>query len=335
MKRFIVCLVVVCIGLPAMARGNRARRLTPPVAASSVDLKATPIPYDAAAFARLLRQAQDASLQQRGPRASAVYFNAASRTVAIPAAGSVRGANNTFFRSDVTLVNWNLSDQRTQVLWSPNGSSTPQAFQMTIPGDRPPFTVTDFVGTILNQSGLGSLVFIPVLSNGNFDPNGAIDVYSRIWTNQPNATGTVSQPFPGVDLGHLFGEYEAWIMGLRVDSNYRTNFGIVNFDEVPRKFLITVFPDSAPPGALTEISVTVPAAGMIQQSVPGNFSGNQGPIGLLVEIDEDVPGDDQLWTAYAATTDNTTGDGWVSIATGIYDDELLDDIGLARSAPRP
>ena len=321
-KKIGVSLVVCLIALPMFARSRRDHRVF--ASGEPTVLTAERIDTDVMIGPRLLRQARQAALRQAGPAASAIVDNRSARIVSIPAAGSVRGAGGTFFRSDVTLVNWNQPAQPLKVLWYPQGGSAPVVYQMTLPGDRPPITTTDFVGTVLKISGLGSLVFVPVDAAGQFDANGAIDAYSRIWTNQPNATGTVSQPFTSVDPSHLFGEYEAFILGLRQDASYRTNFGIVNFYDKPLPFVVTIFAESSPAGSPTEIHVTVPAQSMIQQSLPSTFFGTPGPINLAVNVDMDVPNNDQIWTAYASSTDNITGDGWASIATKDWGDEELD-----------
>jgi len=70
---------------------------------------------------------------------------------------------------------------------------------------------------------------------------------------------------------------------------------------------------------------------MIQQALPAGAYTT--PINLLVEVDENVPGSNQVWTAYASSTDNITGDGWVSIAGKDWDDESLDSL-TQPSRPR-
>ena len=111
-------------------------------------------------------------------------------------------------------------------------------------------------------------------------------------------------------------------MGLRQDTAFRTNFGIVNLYTTSLKFVVTVFPESAPPGTqLAEVSVTVPSFSMVQQGLgSGPYS---TPINVDVSVDENVPNNNQIWTAYASSTDNITGDGWVSIATKPFGDEEL------------
>ena len=51
---------------------------------------------------------------------------------------------------------------------------------------------------------------------------------------------------------------------------------------------------------------------------------------IAVNVDEDVADDGQSWAAYASSTDNTTGDGWVSIAARDYGDDELDFIGFSH-----
>ncbi len=330
MKRMAFAVAVLAGTLPLYARHSHQWRQA---IGEPVLLKVVELPDGAAVAARLIEQVRAGSAAQirGGVGTSAIMNNSSTRSVVIPAAGSVRGGGGTFFRSDITLANWNVTAQDVAVVWMPNGGAS-TTFRTTFPGDRPPFTVQDFVGTLLNRDGLGSLFFIPITSAGAVDPNGAIDAYSRIWTPQPNATGTVSQPFSGVDPNHLRGEYEAFVLGLRQDSAYRTNFGIVNLHNTQLNFLVTVFPESSSAGTqLTEVHVTIPAMSMIQQALPAGAYTT--PINLLVEVDENVPGSNQVWTAYASSTDNITGDGWVSIAGKDWDDESLDSL-TQPSRPR-
>jgi hypothetical protein len=321
MRRIAIGIAILFVALPIFA--GRKRSALWRVGGSPVILTAVELSKDPAFAGQLMNQV-------RAAHPTAVINNSSSRSFVIPAAGSVRGAGNTFFRSDITLANWNETPQDVAVLWLPNGG-TAITYATTFPGDRPPFTIQDFVGTVLNQSGLGALVFLPITSAGAFDPNGAIDGFSRIWTPQPNVAGTVSQPFTGVDPNHLKGEYEAFILGLRQDASYRTNFGIVNLFNTPLKFVMTVFPESAPAGTqLAEVSVTIPAMSMVQQGLgSGPYS---TPVNLAVNVDEDVPNDDQIWTAYASSTDNITGDGWVSIATKDLGDEDLDSLAHKKKS---
>lgn len=331
LKAFAV-LVSIAVALPGVAAPHArplASRLVP---GEPVSLTVDPLPDGRDVALRALKQARELSAGRI--HASAVADNRSSRSVVIPAAGSVRGNFGTFFKSDITFANWNTTSQKVLVLWLPNGATAPVSFSTTLPGNRPPFTVQDFVGTVLGQSGLGALVFVPVTASNAFDPNAAIDVFSRIWTPQPNATGTVSQPFPGVDPDHMTGEYEGVIMGLRQEAAYRTNYGVVNLNDTALAFAVSVFPESAPAG--TQIATdkfTLQPLTMTQRSAPGgNYT---SPINIFVNVDQDVPNNNQSWTAYASSTDNTTGDGWVSIVSKDWDDEDLDSNQLSLRSAQP
>lgn len=269
---------------------------------------------------RVFGQARQANRKDVG--ASAVIANSSSRQLVVPSAGSVRGANNTFYRSDVTIVNYNDDDQEIAVFWFPNGGN-PDAIDVAfidIPGATPPITIEDFVGTVMQQSGVGSLIFFPIIGE-DFDPNGAIDVFSRIWSPQPGTNGVVSFPFPAVDINHLTSHYEAIILGLRQDADHRTNYGVVNLGNTDLTFQAYVVNED---GFLAETSeFTLPAGSMIQTSVP---AGNFGNFSLLVNVLDEVPNDDFVWTAYASSNNNFSQDGWVSIAANLFDDDDLDTL---------
>ncbi len=310
------------LSIPVVAANHRAAPTRFRRDGAKVEVKK--VDRSAAWVKRLLRQAREAN-ERGGVSASAVIVNRSARQLVIPSAGSVRGANGTFYRSDITFVNYNDADQDVAAVWFPNGAD-PDAFEVafvTIPGSTPPFTFEDFVGEGLGLSGLGSLVFLP-FANDDFDPNAAIDIYSRIWSPQPNAAGIVSFPFPAVDLNHLQGEYEAIILGLRQDAGHRTNYGIVNLsEEDDLVFRVWVYTEDA---LVAEVDVVeIPAGSMIQRSLP---AGEHGNFSLLVSVDTDVPGDTHAWTAYATSNNNISNDGWVSIAAQAWDDDDLDTASL-------
>ncbi|MDQ3281875.1 MAG: hypothetical protein M3Q69_10740 [Acidobacteriota bacterium] len=316
MKRIAALFLISLAAFSTYARTSRAARFrnTEPVV-----LQATEIP-DARAWAtRVTRQAREhVRAAAKAPRTNAIINNSSARALIIPAAGSVRGAGGTFFRSDITFVNYNENNQRVGVLWLPNGGGTPRGFSINIAGNHPPTTTEDFVGTTLGLSGLGAIILLPVDATGDFDENGAIDAYSRIWTPQPNATGTVSQPFPAVEPDYLTGNYEGIILGMRQDANYRTNYGIVNVSEADLPFTLTVFPETGSP---VETTINVPSLSMVQTGIP---AGNFGKLTLALNVNAQIPDNDFTWVGYASSTDNITGDGWVSIAATAFDDDDLD-----------
>ena len=219
----------------------------------------------------------------------------------IPAAGSLQGNAGTFYRSDVTIANRRSVDQIISVLWfargQNNGSASAQSFN--IPANT---TVAerDFVGTRLGKSGLGAILIVGRTSAGDIDTNAELDGFSRIWTPQPNATGTVSQEFTSVELEDSLATSYGY--GLRQDSGFRTNIGFVNIWSTPNTYTVNIVGT----GGNTSFTQNVQAYSMEQVAAP---AGNWGDFYIRVAS---ASSNFNWWTAYAASTDNITGDGWVS-----------------------
>ena len=230
---------------------------------------------------------------------------------AIPSAGHLQGGSGTFFRSDITLSNQHFDrSQQVVILWlerAIDNSDTDVGVVVSLdPGEI--ITVRDAVDELFGISGLGSLLFFAVDSNLDLDELAAIDGYSRIWTPQPgNPNGTVSQQFPAVDADMLLDWEAALAIGIRHDNGFRSNVGIVNFDDIARTWDVTVIGEA---GGGTSVPVTVPPFSMMHVAVPPANLGN-------VFIEYRLQGDatDVSWLAYATSNDNITGDGWVAVAT--------------------
>jgi len=284
---------------------------------------------DDALPARLLAQVKARATARRashvtGVHASAITDTVSARAFIIPAAGSVAGGGGAlFFRSDVTLANYRDTAQQVLVgFWAQGTTNTlsPANFKtVTLPPGQF-VTVQDFVATALGLSGLGTLIFIPSTGT-DFDGSGAIDGFSRIYTKQPGSTGTVSQPFEAVDPDTLSAQYidEAVALGLRQDASFRTNFGIVNVDPADHIFKVSFIGEKLQ----TTMTLTVKAYGMIQQSIP---AGDYGVVSILFQV-TDAGNNFVSWVGYASSTDNLTGDGWVSLASADMSPDELDLIG--------
>jgi hypothetical protein len=274
--------------------------------------------------ARLLAQLKALprrATSRTGVHASAILDSVSARYVIIPAAGSVAGAGGLFFRSDVTLVNYSTVPQQVLAgLWAQGSTNTlnPANYKTLTLQPNSFVTVQDFVGTTLGLSNaLGSIVLIPYTGTA-VDPNGAIDAFSRIYTKQPGSTGSVSQPFDGVDPDFFSVQLvdEAACLGLRQDADFRTNFGIVNVEGIDHVFNVTFIGEKQ----TTTTTVTVKAFGMIQQAIP---AGDYGAVQVVIQL-TDAGTNFVSWIGYASSTDNVTGDGWVSLASGdLSPDELL------------
>jgi hypothetical protein len=238
----------------------------------------------------------------------------------IAAAANTVGANGTFFRSDVTLINRTDHEQQVVVAWLSAGEEsiiTP-TFKITLPprGSKngwigsPPATINDFVRE-LGLSGLGSLLFIAVDLDGKLARGDAsIDGFSRIWSPATHG-GSVSQSFSVLDPLELDLQPHGMAVGFRHDENFRTNLGIVNLDTKPRRFDVRIVGEFA----TTELTVNVPGLSLKQIALPTRNYGTLA-IEIWAEHSEDGVGAFHFpWAAYGSSVDNVTGDGWTSQVT--------------------
>src|SRR5206468_7447563 len=111
-------------------------------------------------------------------------------------------------------------------------------------------------------------------------------------------------------------------LGLRQDDAFRTNFGIVNADNLPHAVKVTAIGEKL----TKETTVTVPAYGMVQSSIP---AGDYGAVTVSFDI-LDSAGASVASVAYASSTDNVSGDGWVSIASADLTPNDLTFIGYGK-----
>lgn len=285
------------------------RRLT--VLASFVTLFFALTASAAGPFARLEREVSSGetvanfiSKMERfrdASRASVIAVNWESWAFLIPAAGSVPGANNTYFRSDVTIANRKNVNQRITVAWFARGINNGNAGvdSFTINANT---TVMerDFVAQVLGESGLGSILVVAVDSSGNIDETAQLDGFSRIWTPQPGSAGTVSQEFPSVEIEDTLATSYGY--GLRQDTGYRTNVGLVNIWSTPNTYTVNVVGT----GGNTSFTQNVQAYSMEQVPLP---AGNWGDLYLRINS---ASSNFNWWSAYGVSVDNITGDGWIS-----------------------
>src|SRR5437868_13856551 len=157
---------------------------------------------------------------------------AMSQQFLIPAAGSVPGANGTYFRSDIAMLNTHHPPQDVLLQWLPQGSSGASVAPVHVRLDfLVPFGSEDFVAFALHQTGLGAILVTAVDSQGNPVTNAGLQIRSRVWTMQPGTNGTTSQSLPVVQTTAIDNDGESsTILGQRLDARYRTNVGVVNLD---------------------------------------------------------------------------------------------------------
>lgn len=248
-----------------------------------------------------------------------IAARSATSRLLIPAAGSLQGAQGTFFRSDIRITNLADSEQLVEMIWLPReGWETPPAVDpeagTIVRVTLQPYEMLhsdDFITEVLRTSGLGAILVTALLPDGSdVDLDGVLQASSRIWSPQPGAEGTVSQSLPAVPLTEIVHE-NAVILGHRRDFDFRTNVGIVNLDNTdPWTFRVIVSGET--PTLVAEIyEVTVPPYGISLVPVLGV---DQTRMFIHVEVVPSDAGVLTLWHAFASTVDNRTGDAWSSLA---------------------
>jgi hypothetical protein len=287
--------------LPTLGILSAALCLGPEAASAQQGLRR--IASDGATVRDLVRQLRSADGPQVRPKV--IGDDSANTSFLFAAAGSVQGSGGTYFRSDVSIINHRSSDQRIAVGWLAQGvdnSNDPVQYFM-IPA-RTPLILADFVANTLSKSGLGAILILGQTSSGAADSLAQLGGFSRIWTNQPGASGTVSQGFPSVSIIDSVGSGAAIALGNRHDSQYRTNVGIVNLDSVSHTWTVSI---NGLHGS-GSFQVTVPPVSMKQAGLP---SGDYGDVALAFQ----TTGSGFYWSAYGASVDNISGDSWSSHAS--------------------
>ncbi len=90
----------------------------------------------------------------------------------IPAAGAQQGAGNTFFRSDITIINYRAADQRVRLQWLPQNLPGAGVGPVDIMINAASGIASeDFVTNIMQQSGLGAIMVTGIDATGAFDPS--------------------------------------------------------------------------------------------------------------------------------------------------------------------
>jgi hypothetical protein len=272
-----------------------------------------------AAFLLLFVAIPIAAAPRLRSKSDVLFIDQVASAFVIPVVGSTPGVGGTFFKSEIVLSNFRSVTQRIAVTFLPlGGASSPTRTVFELPafennGDLG-LVSEDFLNSRMGLSGLGALVVEGIDAGGNPDANAQIDGFARVWTVQPaspgcpNPTGTVSQTMLAVPTNHLVGgQFPAFAIGLRQDDSFRTNVGIINLSSSEQTWTVDVF------GTRGSISfqVRVPGNALMQTPVPSGTLGN-----LSVTFTLTTPsGTDVRWTAYAASVDNRTGDGWLRNAT--------------------
>jgi hypothetical protein len=234
----------------------------------------------------------------------------ASQQFLIPAAGAQAGSGGTFFRSDITIINYRDADQRVRFQWLPQEVSGAGGVAVeTIIAAHSGIASEDFVTTIMQRSGLGAILVTAIDATGALDPRAQLAGTSRIWTPQPSSGGTTSQSLPLVATSDINSSVVA-ILGARRDARYRTNVGIVNVSSDVQTFQVVVFGSF---GTETR-QIDVQPLSMVLFAVTGAASAL--PLQIQVQNVSTVSRSSNF-VAYASSVDNVTGDAWTTLGSNL------------------
>jgi hypothetical protein len=241
-----------------------------------------------------------------------VVPRAAAARVIVPVAGNAAGANGTYYRSDISVINLRNTAQQIYLFWLPagvQGTSTPIG-SITLPAQQGTSS-EDFVNEIIRTTGLGGIELVGVTEQGVFDPNAQLHVTSRVWTPRPDGGGgTMSQTLPTIVGGATDTGIVKAVFGLRRGPQYRLNVGVMNPSTTTQRFRVTAAV-SGPGGPVTEVfEFDVPPRAIRQELVPGTSSG------IVQVLIEDLGGGAGEWQGWASSVDNQSGDAWSQIAVG-------------------
>lgn len=291
MKRAALCVVLAFLSMSAFAaspfRAEAKKRFAAPEIVTAVSTLAS------------ATGARDVQAQ--------VTTEAGASIFVFPIMGNAAGSGGTYFRSDTTMINNLNRPQRIAIFYFPANGSTCNGIRPVEMVMQPLtwYVWPDFVGSVFGQSGLGSVAVAAIDANGNADPSGNIDGFSRIWTPVPGGSGYASQSFPPSAVS--FYQHSQWAYGLRHDASFRTNVGVFNYlptgNPQPRIFDVIVFGLNDE----SEMTLTVPPCSMALQVVPNR---NYGALIVGIKPRDSFGG----WYGFASSVDNNSGDNWSSSA---------------------
>jgi photosystem II stability/assembly factor-like uncharacterized protein len=246
----------------------------------------------------------------RTPRELDAIVSSANTNAAfvVPVAGAVRGAGGTLYTTELTLSNTRQSPQVVLVTWLPRGGDgSATSFKLTIPSSADPSggAVRFFeLAKAFDLTGIGSLIVMAVDSSDNIDTNASIDATTRIWSLPIDGRAPISQSVPLARATLFSAHARAAAAGLRHDSQFRTNSGIVNLSSQSHQFTIQIDGERAN-GQLT---IEVPAFSLAQVPLP---EGDYGA--LTLDVLADRP--DARWLLYGSSVDRTSGEAQMSLGT--------------------
>jgi hypothetical protein len=239
---------------------------------------------------------------QRRPRAD-VAIETSSSIFIFPVVGSLQGANNTYYRSEATLINNRFISQTVEMFYFAQGISNCTRPSRLVTLQANSWTAyDDILQDVFGESGIGSLIVQAVDANGNYDPNGDIDGTSRIWTPSPFSGGTLSQTFGAASFNQSNGVTPLSAYGLRDGGGYYTNMGVLNYASQPRTFTAVINGINGQ----SSFDFNVDSCSFEQFRIP---NGNYDIMQLQVTAHDDLG----QWYGYGSSVDEVTANNWSSV----------------------
>jgi hypothetical protein len=233
--------------------------------------------------------------------------------VLLPVVINTPGLLGTFFKTDGFFANYRDSNQEVLVRFIPQGVSAAAPLRLPI-NALTNVAAVDLLGSEgLSRTGVGALLLTGVLpGTDTVDTSAKLHALFRIWTPQPGSAGTTSFGAWGPPSDNIHGFNGAIALGLRQNTAFRTNVGVVNLDPVnTRTWTVTIRSGGTP----TILTITLPPLSMQLAAVPTTITPTENGYLSVTYVPSATPATDFRWSAFGVTADNVTGDSWLSLAT--------------------
>jgi hypothetical protein len=231
-----------------------------------------------------------------------------------PTSANVQGDFGAFFKTRMVVTNpdtFPLSVQTT--LNVPGGGPTPPTVDIALQG-RETKVYENFLEDVFGYTGAAGISF--------FCSTGKIIVTAEVYVE--SRAGRYSTPLPGLTaLDRVFsanpgGDVYSVVIGLRVDSANRANFGCTNTDPNAATIKADVYAPGDPFGRPSaSIDLALPGHGWAQQPVPAQGS----PIRIVIR--EVSGGGASGWQyCYGVNVNNASNDGTLipAVTWDLWDD---------------
>jgi len=249
---------------------------------------------------------------------NAQFGSSSNQPVVIPVAGAVKGANNTFFRTDLAAINNGSSNVTLDLKYYPSGGGVIQRTTTLTP--RQSFISTDTINSFFNVTTdtVGYITMTPL--------GGSAAMTSRTYTTVSGSAQTYGTAVPAVPLSSSLKAGQKKVIGGLEDSTvatisrrspatFRTNVGLVETAGGSATVRVTLlFADGrslvAGPVATKDYALT-PRQFLSINGIANNILGaSRDSFGDIrnLQVKFEVVGGDGAVTIFTSSTDNGTGD---------------------------